>query len=153
MRPWLGWRAEALVGPHPAIERVRADAYAQVWRSKAAAALAKVTAAGPFDTAAFRDLARTRLSGDAVGALAAAKTGLGLQPRDEGLLRVQALALEALAQCGCGARARSVLVQPRRGRRHRSRLACDRQVATCARDRMPVVTYQLDPVQLTLSAR
>jgi hypothetical protein len=141
----LAARAEALVGPHPAIERVRADAYAQVWQFReAAAALTKVTAAGPFDTAAFRDLARTRLSSsDAVGALAAAKTGLGLQPRDEGLLRVQALALEALHSADAARAREAFLFNRDADDATSSRLACDRQVATCARDRMPVVTVAL----------
>jgi hypothetical protein len=138
-------RAEALVGPHPAIERVRADAYTQVWQfPQAAAALAKVTEVGPFDTAAFRDLARTRLSAsDAVGALAAAKTGLGLQPRDEGLLRVQALALEALHSADAARAREAFLFNRDADEAASSRLACDRQVATCARDRMPVVTIAL----------
>jgi tetratricopeptide (TPR) repeat protein len=138
-------RAEALVGPQPAIERVRADAYTQVWQfAQAAEALSKLSAAGPFDTAGYRDLARVRLSAnDAVGALTAAKAGLGLQPRDEGLLRAQTLALEALKSPDA-ARARAAFLFYREAdEATSSRLACDRQVATCARDRMPVVTVAL----------
>jgi tetratricopeptide (TPR) repeat protein len=91
-------KAQALIGVHPAIERVRADAYAQVWRWKeAATALTELTKLAPGDTAGWRDLAKARFSaGDAAGALQAAQSGMGLQPRDETCLRVQALALEAL---------------------------------------------------------
>jgi hypothetical protein len=138
-------RAEALVGPQPAIERVRADAYTQVWQfAQAAEALSKLSAAGPFDTAGYRDLARARLSeSDAAGALSAAQAGLGLQPRDEGLLRVQALALEALHSPDAAPARAAFLFYREADEATTSRLACDRQVATCARDRMPLVTVAL----------
>ncbi|HEY2733182.1 MAG TPA: hypothetical protein VGI70_04320, partial [Polyangiales bacterium] len=138
-------RAEKLVGAQPAIDRVRGEAYAQVWRfPQAAEALARVTALGPFDTASFRELARTRLSAnDTIGALAAAKSGLGLQPRDEGLLRVQALALEALQSPDAKLAREAFLFNRDADEATSSRLACDHLVATCARDRMPVVTLDL----------
>ena len=138
-------RAEKWVVSHPAIDRVRADAYAQVWRfDEAAASLAKVTAQSPFDTAAFRELARTRLSAkDARGALEAAQAGLALQPRDEGLLRCQALALEAEKAADAPAARNAFLFYRDADDANSSRLQCDKQLAQCARDRMPVVTMQL----------
>ncbi|HEX4351961.1 MAG TPA: hypothetical protein VHZ95_03585 [Polyangiales bacterium] len=141
----LADRTETSIGAHPAIDRVRADAYAQVWRfPEAAAALTRLTALGPFDTAAFRDLARMRLSAnDSIGALAAAKSGLALQPRDEGLLRVQALALEALKSPDAKPAREAFLFNRDADDATSSRLACDRLISTCARDRMPVVTLNL----------
>lgn len=140
-------RAESWVGSHPAIDRVRADAYAQVWRFEpAAAALNEVTKVSPYDTAAFRELARTRLSAkDPQGALLAAQSGLALQPRDEGLLRVQALALEADRAPDAAAARQAFLFYRDADNASSSRLACDKQLAHCARDRMPVVTIELDP--------
>ena len=91
-------QAEALIGAHPALDRVRGDAYGQTWRwSEAATMLARVTEKAPGDTAAWRDLARALMStGGPRAAYDAALAGLKLQPRDEGLLRCETLALEAL---------------------------------------------------------
>lgn len=90
-------QAEALVGPHPALERIRGDAAARVWDwASAAAAYARATALAPTDVPAWRGLAQARGSlGDAAGSLDAAASGLAFQPRDPDLLRSQALALRA----------------------------------------------------------
>ncbi|HKU37767.1 MAG TPA: multiheme c-type cytochrome [Polyangiales bacterium] len=143
-------RAQALLGEHPAVARVRADAYAQVWRWKeCAAALTDVTRLAPGDTAAFRDLAKARYSaGDARGALEAAHAGLALQPRDEGLLRVQALALEATGSPDAAAARKAFLFYREADETTDARLACDRHVPNCRRDRDPVVKIDLDPPQL-----
>jgi tetratricopeptide (TPR) repeat protein len=139
-------RAEAWVGSQPAIERVRGEAYAQVWRfPEAAEAFAKVTVRSPFDTAAFRELARTRMSArDARGALTAAQLGLGLQPRDEGLLRCQALALEAEHASDAQLARDAFLFYREPDDANASRLSCDKQLAQCARDRMGVVTIEVE---------
>ena len=138
-------RAATLLGAHPAVERVRADAYAQVWRWKdAATALSELTRLAPGDTAGFRDLARARFSaGDPVGALQAAQAGLGLQPRDEGLLRVQALALEAEHSPDAAAARKAFLFYRDADETTTSRIACDNSVPNCKRDRDPVVKIQL----------
>jgi tetratricopeptide (TPR) repeat protein len=151
----LAERAEGLVGKHAAIERVRADAYAQVWRWREAAdALTTVTELGPFDTASFRELAKARLSAkDPAAALAAAQGGLRLQPRDEGLLRVQALALEATGSPDAAAAREAFLFYRDADEATISRLNCDRRIATCARDRMPVVTLQLTGAKLVTASR
>lgn len=143
----LADEAEALVGPHPAIERVRADAYLQVWRfDEAAAALDRLVSVSPNDTAAHRDLARARLSAqDTSGALKAAQKGLSLQPRDEGLLRVQALALRDLGSPLAEDANEAYLHYREADETTHAKLACDHTSILCARDRMPVVTVALHP--------
>jgi tetratricopeptide (TPR) repeat protein len=138
-------QAEALIGEHPAVERVRADAYAQVWRwQEAATALTAVTKLAPGDTAAWRDLAKARYSaGDPQGALQAAQAGMALQPRDEGCLRVQALALEALKRPDAAAARQAFLYYREADETSTSRMSCDKYVPNCLRDRNPVVKIDL----------
>ncbi|MET0388666.1 MAG: multiheme c-type cytochrome [Polyangiales bacterium] len=138
-------QAEALVGIQPAILRVRADAYMSVWRwPEAATTLAQLTASSPFDTAAHRDLARARYSAhDHAGALQAAQAGMQLQPRDEGLLRTQALALQALGSPEAKAARDAFVFYRDADETTASKLACDRMTTHCNRDRMPVVTLLL----------
>lgn len=138
-------RAQKLVGEHPAVERVRADAYSQVWRWKeAAVALTALTKLAPGDTAGWRDLAKARFSaGDPVGALQAAQSGMGLQPRDEACLRVQALALEALKSPDAAEARKAFLYYREADETSTSRMACDKHVPNCLRDRNPVVKIEL----------
>lgn len=142
-------RAQGLIGAHPAIERVRADAYAQVWRWKeAAVALTALTKLAPGDTAGWRDLAKARMSaGDPVGALEASKSGMGLQPRDEACLRVQALALEALQSKDAAAARKAFLFYREADETSTSKIACDQHVPNCLRDRNPVVKIELGSAQ------
>ena len=134
-------RAEALVGLKPAIARVRADAYLRTWDFAAAAeVLALLVEQSPFDTGAHRDLARARYSaGDLAGALSAAQAGLALQPRDEGLLRTQALVLRAWEHGQAEAAQQAFLRYRVADWAQSARLACDRTSPGCARDRLPVV--------------
>lgn len=138
-------QAEELLGEHPSVARVRADAYARVWRWPAAAeALTQLTRLAPGDTAAYRDLAKARFSaGDALGALQAAQAGMALQPRDETLLRVQALALEAQHSPDAPAARASFLFYRDADETTQARMACDRLVPHCRRDRDPVVKIDL----------
>jgi Flp pilus assembly protein TadD len=119
----------------------------QVWRwPEAARALARVTEGAPGDTSAWRDLARARMSaGDARGALDAVRSGLALQPRDEGLLRCEALSLEAMGNNESAAARAAFLTYREADETTASRLACDRTEPLCARDRQPVVTIALVP--------
>jgi hypothetical protein len=134
--------AEALIGPHPAIDRARGRAYAQVWRwAEAEAAYEAVTERAPNDTEAWRDLARARGSlRDDRGALEATARGLMLQPRDEGLLRTQALALAALGDEREDA-ARAAYLECRRPDDETSlRFSCDRD-PLCAAARSPLPRF------------
>ncbi len=151
----MALRAEALSGPHPAIDRARGHAEAQVWRwAEAADAFGAVARAAPLDTEAQRDHARA-LGSMARGreTLAATALGLRLFPRDEQLLRSQSLALGDLdADLLSVANVDEVRLDASRGAflRYRRpddetqlRLACEQRVAGCARDRLPVPVIEL----------
>jgi len=135
-------RAEGLIGSHPAIDRLRGDAHAQVWRwPDAAAAYARAAERAPADESRWTDLARALGSaGDDGRALDAADRGLSLAPRDESLLRSRYLALEGPSREA--ARARWL--------EHRAPDALDllrRRCATrspfCASERAPVHTHSM----------
>ena len=135
----LADEVQAAIGPHPAIDRVRGEAFERVWRfSEAADAYARVAAAAPLDTAAHRDHARSLgAAGRSAEVLAAAAPGLALQPRDEGLLRSVAVARddeETLA---------AYLTHRRPDDETALRVRCDAHEPTCARDRLPIPTIEL----------
>lgn len=140
--------AEAIVGAHPALARLRGDAYAQVWRwPEAAAAYRQVAELAPGDTRAHRDLARALGSTqDDEGALRAAAAGLSLNPRDTDLLRSQSLALSALEAPEADAAREAALAHRRPDDRPRLLRQCQEQVPGCNRDRQPVP-------EITLRAR
>ncbi|MEZ4385451.1 MAG: multiheme c-type cytochrome [Nannocystaceae bacterium] len=132
----------------PALDVLRGRALAAVWRwSTAVAPLEAVAAAFAEDPLAWRELGLARGSaGDRLGALEAARAGLVLTPRDPDLLRVQALALRELEHPGADEAMDAYL-------RHRSadfgpglRARCSRESPTCARERLPVHTHELEPV-------
>ncbi len=140
-------RAEAITGPHPALDRIRASAYEAVWRwAEAVPLLARVTEASPRATDAWAHLAIARqAAGDAAGALAAARRGLAGNPRHPDLLRVQALALLALGDPrGSEAEAASLAFRtPDEAQAVIER--CTARDAECARERTPVHTHALEP--------
>jgi tetratricopeptide (TPR) repeat protein len=140
-------RAESVLGPHPALARLRGRAHARVWRWEQAADAFGVAAAGaPRDDKLWRWLARARGSaGDNRPALLAARRGLQLTPRDPGLLRSQSLALRELSSPH-HPEARQAFVE------HRSpdklpalRSRCGRTQPPCQRDRQPIPTVRLRP--------
>lgn len=138
-------RAERLVGERPSIHRVRADAYAQVWRwDDAAESYRRAAEGAPRDESRWVDLARALGSaGRDEEALAAADTGLALTPRSPGLLRSRALALEALGRPEAAA-ARDVYLGCRvPDALSTLRLRCGRDDAWCARERLPVHVHEL----------
>jgi len=139
-------RAERLVGEHPAIHRVRGDAYAQVWRwEDAAAAYRRAAEGAPLDESRWTDLAQALGSaGVDADALEAADRGLTLSPRDPGLLRSRYLALSSLERPDAAARERYLA--------HRVpdalstlRLRCGQRSTWCARERLPVHVHELRP--------
>lgn len=141
----LAARAEALSGPHPALDRIRGAAYEAVWRfAEALPFLARAAEASPRATDAWVHLAVARqAAGDAAGALTAARRGLGGNPRHPDLLRVQAL---ALAQLG-DARAQAALAASLAFRAPDEAQAvierCTAIDGECARERAPVHTHTL----------
>jgi len=133
-------RAEALIGEHPALWRVRGRAHAQVWMwPEAALAFGRVVDLAPGDSMAYIDLARARGSaGDPEGALEASVIGLGLKPRNESLLRSQALALGHLGSRH-GARALTLSLTHRKPDDAPAlRARCAETVPLCDRDRQPI---------------
>ncbi len=134
---------ERRIGIHPALWRTRGDAYAHVWDwDIAARAYDSAARLSPRDTQAWRDLAGARGSaGDPKGSLKAAVKGLAGNPRDEALLRSQALALQALDADATAATAawhahRVPDSAAALGRR------CEQQVPGCRTARLPVPVIQ-----------
>lgn len=132
--------AEARVGLHPALHRLRGDAHAQVWQwERAAEAYALAAERAPLDDTRWVDLARALGSaGDDRAALAAARRGLALQPRDETLLRTQYLALEALGAPTADLARDAYLDHRTPDDLTALRLACARRDPTCASERLPI---------------
>ena len=136
---------EGLIGPHPALHRIRGDGWARVWRwEEAARQYEVVTEMAPLALDGWRSLAQARGSlADNEGALHATAHGLALQPRDEWLLRTQAVALEHLSH-PLAEGARHAFVSFRRpDHAQELRFSCDRNVPYCARDRVPVPTITM----------
>lgn len=132
-------------GGPPVLDAVAADALARVWRWEEAVAPAKACAErAPQNSAAWVVYARVLGSiGDNAGALAAARRGLALAPRDPDLLRSQAVALAALKRPEADAALASY-------DRFRSpdnsadlRIQCAADSARCARDREQAHTIVL----------
>lgn len=147
-------RAEALIGSNPVFDRLRGDAYAQVWRwSEAAEAYQRVAEASPLDWHAWRDLAQAYGSlSDDQNALGAADAGLRLAPRNESLLRSRALALEGLGRPDA-AQARERWLTHRAPDSQPQLLAtCEKEHQRCRRDRQPIPHYTLSPLRKAIHA-
>ena len=148
-------KAQALLPGHPAIDTLRGEALSLVWRwDEAVAPLDRAARAAPGDDSGWTRLALALGSrGSDREALDATARGLALQPRDQDLLRVQALALRALgspeAEQGAAAyeRHRSADFVPR------VRAACSAKVPGCAEERSPVHAHAMRPVDGGLEAR
>ena len=140
-------RAEALIGSHPVLDRVRGDAYAGVWQwGSAAEAYQRVAEASPLDWRAWRDLARARgsLSDDA-SALTAAEEGLRLAPHDEALLRSRALALKGMGRPEAELAKRRWLAHRIPDEQPALLSSCEKTHHTCRRGRQPIPHYTLTP--------
>lgn len=142
-------RAERFALGHPAIGYAKGRALAQVWRFDQAVPFLEHAALGaPKDELAWAALATALGSaGDASRALWASGRGLSLAPRQPDLLRVQALALRALAPD-----AGSTSLADREHLEHRVadvapelRRRCSESVPGCARERKPVHVHDLRP--------
>jgi tetratricopeptide (TPR) repeat protein len=139
-------RAAALVPGHPAIQSLRGEALSLVWRwADAVPPLDEAARAAPRDDAAWSRLAMALGSrgGDDGAALAAARAGLLLQPRDPDLIRVEALALGALGDpAAAAARAAYDAFRPADAI-PRVRSACSAGVPGCALERNPVHVHRM----------
>jgi hypothetical protein len=145
---WLD-RAERLVPGHAAISASRGSALSRVWRwREAVAPLAAAVAKAKTNRQAHAALAMALGSvGSHREALAAAHTGLALTPRDEALLRVQALSLAALGAADAasaldaydGFRTPDVISD--------LRFACAARDPMCAREQPAVHEHLLLPVR------
>ncbi len=131
----------------PSMARARADVLATQWRLAEAAPFLEASAGqASRDDNAWATLAVTLGSaGDPRAALAAARRGLALQPRDGDMLRVQSLALVSLdADPDVRARAEAAFLERRtpddapgvRGR-------CSAKVPGCANERIPVHVHPM----------
>jgi tetratricopeptide (TPR) repeat protein len=138
-------QAQVLVGAHPAIHRVRGEAYAKVWAwEEAAAAFAEVAATTPKDVDSWRNLAMARGSaGDSRGALEAAVEGLRRSPRNADLLRHQALALKALGHPQAEAATEAWLAHRPPDDASDHRLKCEQTLPHCQEDRLPIPERRL----------
>jgi tetratricopeptide (TPR) repeat protein len=134
--------AERLAPGHPALEALRGAALEQVWRwGEALGPLrAAVEAAPRDDRAAARLAIALGSAGSDAPALAAARRGLYLAPRDPDLLRVQALSLLALGAPAADAdAAEQAYLSCRPADDAPSiRSACAARDAGCALERLPV---------------
>ncbi len=136
--------AEAVTGRHPAIDRGRGDALAQVWRfDEATAAYARVAEDSGTDTIAWRDLARAHGSAaNNEDALTAATRGLALAPHHGGLLRTQSLAIPP--EHPRYRIAREAFLDHRRHDQQPELLrACQERDEECRRDRAPIAVVPL----------
>ncbi|MCB9596398.1 MAG: hypothetical protein H6719_26990 [Sandaracinaceae bacterium] len=141
-------RAERLIGEHPAIHRLRGDAYAQVWRWEDAAEAYRLAAEGaPLDESRWTDLARALGSaGHDEEALVAADRGLTIDPRGSSLLRSRYLALEGLG-ADAGVASDAYLAHRVPDALSALRLRCGQRSAWCALERLPVHVHDLRPAQ------
>ena len=138
-------RAERILGDHPALDRVRGDAYAQVWRwSEAAEAYGDAARGAPLDDSGWADLARALGSAGRDGeALRAASRGLALSPRHPGLLRTRFLSLESSSDPGAAAARANFLAHRVPDEAFNLTLRCAERSETCARERLPVHSHPL----------
>jgi len=135
--------------PETAVDCLRAEAQASVWRwPQAAEAAARCARGAPGDLQAWRQLALALGSGGRAGeALAAAGSGLRLHPLEPNLLRVQALVLRALGAPPALVNAADAEFLARRPADDapRARAACSAQVPGCVVERNPVPVRSLAP--------
>ena len=131
---------------HPAAQRVRGQALAQVWRFDEALVPFEVAArAAPRDDGVWAQLAIALGSvGKHQQALSASRMGLLSAPRNEALLRVQALSLAGLeAGSGADAASRAYLSHRETDAAASQRRACEQTSADCARERRPVHVHEM----------
>ncbi|HWN70229.1 MAG TPA: multiheme c-type cytochrome, partial [Haliangium sp.] len=145
---WLD-RAERLVPGHAAIAASRGAALTRVWRwREAVTPLAAAAERAPTNRPAHAALAMALGSvGSHREALAAAEIGLALGPRDEALLRVQAVALAALGAADAARALDAYDAFRAPDVTSDLRFACAAHDPTCAREQPSVHEHLLLPVR------
>lgn len=154
---WLA-EADAIVPGHPAIAAARARIYDRSFRwPESAESLAALVEKAPDNVGAWRSLAAVLQSLNRhEEALRAAHRGLELLPRDDDLLRVQALALRALGapEAVVQAAERAYEVHEYGARPDEMQAACSTHMPACNYERFAVHTHNLSvPAPETMSAR
>ena len=142
-------RIQALVGDHASIHHRRGQANAQVWRwANAANDFRMSVALAPEDSGVWREYAAALGSSNRfLRSLKAARHGLRFAPRDEGLLRSQALALRELNGPQSSAAYEAFLLHRRVDEQPEMLHRCQAEVENCNRDRQPVPVVQLRTVR------
>lgn len=142
-------RAQAQMGAHPALARIRGDAYAQVWRwQDAALAYRRAAASAPLDPTTWAASAEAAFSaGDARTALDAAQTGLRLAPRRESLLRSRYLALRRLGATQALNAMHAYLAHRVPDALPALRRRCAERDPDCARERRPVHVHVMQRIR------
>ena len=144
-------KAEASLGPTPALDRIAGDGYAATWKwNKALVAYRSVAATTPNDWRSWLDVAKASGSLDLnEEAIAAADKGIALAPRQPNLWRSKALALQALGLGDDAEIARQFWLRYRAPDEQPVLLAkCESKNPVCRRDRQPIPLYPLVPLSL-----
>ena len=138
---------EAGMEPPVATQRLRGDVLVSTWRlAEAAPLFLDVASRAPRDDLSWVTAATTfGGAGDASAALAAARRGLTVQPRDGDLLRVQALSLASFAVDDTTRAASEAAFLERRTPDEAPgvRAKCSAKVAGCANERVPVHVHAM----------
>lgn len=138
---------EAGMPKPPAMMRARGEVLVSTWRLADAAPLfVDVATRSPRDDAAWSVAAVTQGgAGDAFGALATARRGLAVQPRDGDMLRVQALSLAELGVKGDGIAPAEAAFLDRRTPDDAPAIRgkCSAKVPGCANERVPVHVHAM----------
>ncbi len=146
----ISWadRAGSLVPGHPALDRLRGDAYAAVWRWREAVPPLRAAArTAPRDDSVWAALAIALGSAsDFPGSLQAALSGLRRAPRDPDLLRAQALALREQGRAAVARTAWDASLRYRTADdAHDLAARCADEVPGCALERQPVHVHEMTP--------
>lgn len=141
----LADQVDAFVPDEPSTDLLRARAHAGAWRwDEAAPIYARAATALPDHEQVWSETAKAwQSTGASSHALRAAQSGLAVAPRQEALLRIQALALQALEHSGAEAAWQAYEERRPSDRAPGVKAACRRNDPTCAKERLPVHVHAL----------
>jgi len=141
----LADQVDGLVPGEPSTELLRARAHAGAWRwDEAAPRYAEAATALPRHANVWAETAKAwQSTGASANALRAAQTGLELAPRHDILLRIQAIALQALEHPGAEAAWQAYEERRPSDQAPRVKAACSRNDPKCAKERLPIHVHAL----------